>query len=143
MAGVIADLKARARILHRHIDAGHPDALARVQQLAEFRGLAADAIREGVRRRHCLAAIATELGFDGWPHAVAVLSGKESRDFGTLRYPHGGEAHWNIWSASYEEAKTIREQHGGYLLAYRRQYFIADRHFIKTIGLNPDEPDWQ
>jgi len=143
MAGVIADLKDRARILHRQIDAGDPDALRRVRQLDDFRGLAADASRERVRRRHCLAAIATELGFDGWPHAVAVLSGKESRDFGTLLYPRGADAHWNIWSASYEEAKAIREQHGGYLLAYRRHYFIADRHFITTIGLNPDDPDWQ
>ena len=50
---------------------------------------------------------------------------------------------WNIWSASYEEARTIRQQHGGYLLAYRQHFFITDRHFIKTLGLNPDDPDWE
>jgi len=143
MAGVIADLKARARILHRQVDAREPAAVARVRQLPEFRDAADDVVVAGVRRRHCLGVIASELGFDGWPHAVAVLSGNESRDFGTLLYPYGGNAHWNIWSASYEEAKTIREQHGGYLLAYRRHYFIADRHFVETLGLNPDDPDWQ
>ena len=42
-----------------------------------------------------------------------------------------------------EEAKAIREQHGGYLLAYRRHFFIADRYFIETLGLDPDDPDWQ
>ena len=28
-------------------------------------------------------------------------------DFGTHLYPHGASAHWNIWSASYDEAKAI------------------------------------
>ena len=64
-------------------------------------------------------------------------------DFGTLLYPNGASAHWNIWSASYDEAKAIRADHGGYLLAYKRHFFIVDRHFIETIGLDPDDPDWE
>ncbi len=68
-----------------------------------------------IKRRHCLAVVARELGFQGWPHAVGVLGGTDSTDFGTLLYPDGADAHWNIWSASYAEARAIREQHGGYL----------------------------
>jgi len=143
MAGVISYLKAQARILHRHIVDGESAAVVRVQRLAELRDYTAAEIAVHARRRHCLAVIANELGFHGWPHAVAVLSGKETSDFGTLLYPTGGEAHWNIWSASYEEAKAIRGQHGGYLLAYRRHYFITDRYFIETLGLSPDDPDWE
>jgi hypothetical protein len=143
MAGVISDLKAQARMLHRHVAEGDPVAAARVQQLAELHDHDLAALRERIRRRHCLAVIARELGFQGWPHAVAVLSGADSSDFGTLLYPKGGEVHSNIWSASYEEARAIREQHGGYLLAYRRHFFISDRHFIHTLGLDPDDADWQ
>jgi hypothetical protein len=142
MAGVISDLKARARILHRQIVNREPAAVARMRQLAELRDVDADALTTQTRRRHCLAVIARELGFQGWPHAVAVLRGADSRDFGTLLYPPGAEVHWNIWSASYEEAKAIRDEHGGYLLAYRRHYFITDRYFIETLGLDPDDPDW-
>ena len=29
------------------------------------------------------------------------------------------------------------------MLAYRQHFFITDRHFIKTLGLNPDDPDWE
>jgi len=143
MAGVISDLKAQARILHRQIVEREPVAVARAQQLAELRDSDTAALPGQIRRRHCLAVIARELGFQGWPHAAAVLRGTDSSDFGTLLYPKGGDVHWNIWSASYDEARTIRKQHGGYLLAYRRHFFITDRYFIETLGLNPDDPDWQ
>lgn len=142
MAGVISDLKAQARILHHQIIAREPNALARARQLAELRDSDGGALPSRVKRRHCLAVVARELGFQGWPHASAVLRGTDSSDFGTLLYPEWSHVHWNIWSASYDEASTIRQQHGGYLLAYRRHFFIADRHFIETLGLNPDDPDW-
>lgn len=143
MAGVISDLKAQARILHRQVASGDPRAVARVRALAELAGGDVHAVAGRTRRRHCLAALARELGFRGWPHAVAVLRGSETSDFGTLLYPAGAEVHWNIWCASYEEAAGIRENHGGYLLAYRRHFFITDRHFVVTLGLDPDDPDWQ
>src|SRR6185436_1730841 len=142
MAGVISDLKVHARRLHRQISRHEPQAVARTRRLDEFRDCDPASLGASIRRRHCLAVIARELGFQGWPHAVAVLRGTDSIDFGTLLYPKGAEVHWNIWSASYAEARVIREQHGGYLLAYKRQFFIVDRHFIKTIGLEPDDPDW-
>ena len=143
MAGVISDLKAHARILHRQVRQQEPLAMARTRHLAELHDHDPATLAALVRRRHCLAIIARELGFEGWPHAVAVLRGTESTDFGTLLYPKGAESHWNIWSASYDEARAIREEHGGYLLAYRRHYFIVDRYFIETLGLPPDDPDWE
>ncbi len=143
MAGVITDLKAQARILHRQVASGHTPAVARIRRLAELADGDARAPAERTRRRHCLAVLARELGFRGWPHAAAVLRGADASDFGTLLYPSGAEAHWNIWSASYREAAAIREDHGGYLLAYRRHFFIADRHFIATLGLDPDDADWE
>ena len=142
MAGVVSDLKAQARILHRLIAQREPLAVARIRQLAEFRDHDPVSLAASIRRRQCLTLIARELGFSGWPHAVGVLSGTDSTDFGTLLYPKGAEAHWNIWSASYGEARAIREQHGGYLLAYRRHFFIVDRYFIETLGLQPNDPDW-
>jgi hypothetical protein len=142
MAGVISDLKAQARILHRQVLAHEAPAVARVQRLDELRGHDTASLAAQVRRRHCLAVIALELGFQGWSNLVAVLRGADSTDYGTLLYPRGAEVHWNIWSASYEEAQAIHQQQGGYLLAYRRHFFITDRYFVDTIGLDPDDPDW-
>lgn len=143
MAESIEALKARARVLHTRLKASDAAATARARTLPELRDVTDDAMPTTAKRRHCLAIVARELGFAGWPHAVTVLGGGNADDFGTLLYPDGAAAHWNIWSASYDEAKTIRDEHGGYLLAYKRHFFIVDRHFIETIGLDPDDPDWE
>ena len=45
--------------------------------------------------------------------------------------------------ASYDEAREIRREHGGSLLACRRHFFIVDRHCIEFLGIDPDDPDWQ
>jgi hypothetical protein len=86
--------------------------------------------------------IAKELGFDGWQHAVRVLEGEETQNFGTLLHGPGAAGHWYIWSASYEEARAIRAEHGGYLLPYRHQFMIVDRHYIESLGLDPDDANW-
>jgi hypothetical protein len=117
MDDIIDVLKAKAR--QRHKRAGGDD-----------------------KRRHHLAAIAKHLGFAGWQHLVAVLKGDEAVDFGTLMYAPACSAHFNIWSASYDEASAIRSEHGGWLLPYRHQFVIVDRHFIETLGLDPDDADW-
>jgi hypothetical protein len=139
---VIDELKARARVLHRKAQSGEPDALVRLRKVEELSELDDATLIARVRRRHCLGALALEMGFPGWPDALAAFEGSAS-DFGTLLYPSAfGGGHWNIWSASYEEARAIREEHGGYLLGYRRQFFVTDRYFIESLGLDPDDPDW-
>ncbi len=144
MDELIQELKAGARILHRRTRERDADALRRVRTLPELRSLDEADLEDAIRRRHCLSVIARELGFGSWPQAVAVLRGdRDAEDFGTLLYPAGADAHWNIWSASYDEAERIRAEHGGYLLAYKRHFFIVDRHFIETLGLDPEDSDWE
>jgi hypothetical protein len=140
MSQLIEDLKAEARALHKQVQAGQGDAIARVRALRELRDASDGELAEQTLRRHCLAAIARQLGFEGWPHLVAVIEGTRDDDFGTLLYKPG---HWNIWSASYDEARTIRTEHGGYLLPYKHQFVIVDRYFIETLGLDPEDPDWE
>lgn len=140
----IAYLHGAARMLHRAAQSGQAAACARLRVEPALRSLDDAALRSAVQRRHCLAVIAHELGFDSWPHTRHILGGggDPSDPFGTLLYPAHGSAYWNIWSADYAEARAIRDQHGGYLLAYRRHYFIVESHFIAAIGLSPDDPDW-
>jgi hypothetical protein len=139
----IEHLRARARALHKAVRRGEPEACARLRALRELHACDDSQLAAQVRRRHCLSLIARELGFAGWPHAVAVIGGERADDFGTLLYPRGQSAHWNIWSADYDEARAIRTQHGGYLLAYKKHFLIVDRYFIETLGLDPDDADWE
>ncbi len=143
MAGLVEILRSHARILQREARAGSPAARARLRALAGLRDLDDATLAETAQRRHALAAIAQELGFAGWPHAAAVLGGERDDDFGTLLYPAGGAAHSNLWSADYGEARALRERVGGFLLAYKRHYFVVDRHFLETLGLDPGDPDWE
>jgi hypothetical protein len=144
MDDLIEDLKARARVLHRGAQRLEADALSRLRKVAELRELADEELAETVQRRHALTAVARELGFRDWPHARRVLTASaEVDDFGTLLYPARCSGHWNIWSASYDEARAIRQEHGGYLLAYRHQFLIVDRYYIETLGLDPEDSDWE
>jgi len=111
MASAGEELKAQARILHRRATRQDPATLERLR--------AAGVTAEPIKRRHCLAAIARELGFAGWPDVVAALEGRADVDFGTTLYPPECSGHSNIWCASYDEARDIRAQRGDYLLVYK------------------------
>ena len=85
MVDVVDGLKARARILHANVTKKEPAALTRARTLPELKKVPDDGtLAAEVKRRHCLAVIARELGFEGWPHAVSVLTGTRDDDFGTL-----------------------------------------------------------
>lgn len=138
----IADVKHHARLLQTAAARGDEAALRRLRALPELAALDDASLTSGVKRRHCLAVIASDLGFSGWPHAKAVLEGAETEDRGELMHRASGGAYWNIWSATYDEAESIRREHGGWLLAYRRQFLIVDEHFIAHLGLDPEDQDW-
>ena len=142
MVDVVSMLKTQARQLHRDIGFGKPEALSRVLRLPEFRRSAPGDLPSAIKRRHCLSTIARELGFRGWPHALAVLQGREAADFGELLYTGAQSPTLNIWSASYAEARDIHARHGGYLLAYRRHYLIVGDDYIRALGLEAEDPDW-
>lgn len=143
MVDVVDALKARARILHRKAKAGSPQVAGRLRAMDDLRLLDDEAFAAHVRRRHCLTLVARDFGFDGWGHAVQVLRGNNADDFGKLLCPPRCGGHFNIWSASYEEARTIRAQHGGYLLPYQRQFLVVDDGYLRTLGLDPEDPDWR
>jgi hypothetical protein len=139
---IIDELKGYARVLHRRAQAGEADALPGLRGLREFADKSDHDIAEKVQRRHALAVAALQLGFRSWTHALAVLTGAETEDLGTLLYPASCAGHTNIWSAQYDEARAIREARGDYLLGYRRQFLIVDRYYIDSLGLDPDAAAW-
>ena len=139
----IDEMKRRARGLHARAKDGDPDAWRRLARLPELRRLEPTARGAALRRRHALATVAREVGFDGWSHAVAVLKGRETSRFGALLYAPACSAHGNIWFAGYADAQAVHREHGGYLLPYKDQYVVVDRHFLQTLGVSPEDPDWQ
>jgi hypothetical protein len=147
MTDPLRELKIRAAILQRRIAAREPSALARWRALPEFRAGSTEQLEWSaprVVRRHCLAILASELGFSSWPHAKAVISGAQGvSDYGTLLYPKRCCGYLNLWYGRYEDAAIGRRASGGYLLAYRRQFMVVQASFIEALGLDSEASEWQ
>jgi hypothetical protein len=65
-----------------------------------------------------------------------------SGEDGTLMYVARMDAVLNRWFTSYEEARSSRESEGGYLLPYKKQFFVTEGEGIRELGLDPDDADW-
>jgi hypothetical protein len=46
------------------------------------------------------------------------------------------------WFTTYEEARASLDLEGGYLLRYRRYFFVTSSEAIRELGLDPDDSDW-
>lgn len=66
-----------------------------------------------------------------------------NEDAGKLWYQPDLDVFLNRWFSSYEEARRSLEAEGGYLLPYRRQYFVCEAEVISALGLDPEDPDWE
>jgi hypothetical protein len=147
MIDPIRELNIRAKLLHHDVDAGVASAAERLRALPELRRASAEqltAFASRIQRKHCLAAAAREAGFQGWEHAIRVLGGDEGEpDHGELLCPKNAATFLNHWFANYDEAREVHAASGGYLLAFRRQTFIAGRDYVATtLALDPDDADW-
>ena len=49
----------------------------------------------------------------------------------------------NRWFPNYEAARRSLESEGGFLLPYRRHFYVCEAGAIRALGLEPDDPDWE
>ena len=49
----------------------------------------------------------------------------------------------NNWFNSYSEAKIFHENHGGYLLTFKKQFFVVTDEYVKYIGIDPTHKCWK
>ena len=147
MIDPVRELKIRAELLHHGVSAGAAPATERLRALPELRRATAEELASfaaRAQRKHCLTAVARELGFEGWEHASRVLGGETSEsDYGAPLYPAGASAFLNRWFSNYEEARAALAE-GSYLLAYKRHAFLAEREYVASaLALDPDDDDWR
>lgn len=130
-------LKTEARLLHKAALNDDPVAIIRIRRQSPSFTMGAD-----LQRKHCLAAIARELGFDNWKSARDCFSGLRNAAYGTFLHPARCHVHWNIWFADISDARRVRAEHGGYLLEYKNQYMVVDQDYIVSLGLDPHDTMW-
>lgn len=61
----------------------------------------------------------------------------------TLWYQTNLDVFLNRWFSDYEEARRSLESEGGFLMPYRRHFFVCEPEAIRAMGLEPDDADWE
>jgi len=137
-APILDHLKNEARLLHKQAKDDLRPAVQRINKHSP-----AVALGEAIRRKHCLATIAREIGFSGWKAVVDCFEARDGADFAGFLHPKRCHIFWNIWLANYDEAKKIRAEHGGFLLTYGKQFIVVDNDYVSALGVGPEDALWQ
>ena len=95
-------------------------------------------------RKHALAAVAAEAGFESWPALKGSYAAPAPVHFDTTQlFQPATRGFLNRWFARYEQARSVLEVDPGcFLFPYRSQYFICEANFLESLGVNPRDPDW-
>lgn len=138
-------------------------AAARFRKLGSFSDTTVERIvgaRDCVKLKHALAVIAMEEGYESWKalkgFAAEVSSSRagQQADQGSAgdgpgvsdratMYDPRMDVFLNRWFARYDDARASLEEQGGFLLPYKRHFFVCEEGAIRVLGLDPDDPDWE
>jgi hypothetical protein len=97
------------------------------------------------RLADCLHETARQVGFQHWEHARRVLGGlaQAGEDMGSFWHSPRCDALLNHWFADLTRARLAQAEVQGFLLPYRRQFVVAREPFIRELGLDPADAQWQ
>lgn len=128
----LAEAKIQATILLKSLRSSDSSkAIKRFSRLPELSYLnAPNLLTQKIKYKHALAVIAIENGYPSWLDLKIQIN-----------FIVGG--YLNLWFANYTEAKFTLKEKGGFLLPYKNQFFICNANYIKQIGFDPDDPDWE
>lgn len=152
----LEEYKIKASILHKQLKSDDLEvalqAAVRFQRLVHLETAVPNEIiaqQANIQRKHALTVIALENDYTSWADLKQRLERKEKlaafrkHNKYTLLYPQRCAGFINSWYAHYEEAREHLVHDGGYLLLYKNDFFVCQRTYIQTLGLDPDDPDWE
>ncbi len=147
------EYKIQASILLKHLRSTDAEKaftaasrFCRLSHLAEDTPVSILANKGNIKLKHALAVIALENNHSSWAelkHKMERLDAFRNKNTFTDLYPRRCGGFLNEWYASYEIASQHRQQTGGYLLPYKSQFFICTDEYIRVLGLDPDDLDWE
>lgn len=158
MSGLLPldEYKTRAAILLKNLrsddKAKAEEAASRFQILPMFVESSVDDIVQqnaSIKLKHALTVQAYENKFDTWAdlkHNIEYNDKKlmfRNRNYTALHPERCSRGFINEWHAHYDEALAALKEIGGYLLPYKKQYFIVQELYIERLGLDPHDMDWE
>jgi len=140
----LAECRIRASLLLKALHAGEAQAAERLCALPALAHLSAAQLlqgRDSVQRKHALALVAHEQGYASW----AAL--KQAREAAPLDprafFRAGGRGFLNRWFSSYEAARASLREAPGFLFPFGAQFFVCEPGFVRALGVDPADPDWE
>ncbi|MBX9603513.1 MAG: hypothetical protein K2X35_21075 [Bryobacteraceae bacterium] len=127
---ILEKLKSQAAILHKR--AAETEAVLRFEAALE-------AVPARPALKHALEVIARECGFASWAELKHFLETLPAD--GVYAGSRGGGT-FNQWFRAYPPAREAWERDGGFLFPFRNQYFVCEHEFVRGIGADPGDPDW-
>ncbi|MGA2880050.1 MAG: hypothetical protein ABSG13_13970 [Bryobacteraceae bacterium] len=120
-------------------------AAERFRILPPFRDKTPEQIASDIKRKHALAVIAKETGFESWTQLrCAKLFGPETSFDTTRLFQSGNAGFLNLWFRSYNQARELLlAEPARYLFPYRRHFFLCEPLFLENAGVDPWVPDWE
>lgn len=112
-----------------HIEIQKLKAKAKLLQKSKRRAGAAIRLKEAFR------ILARAAGFNDWRDL------RDAVDATGAFCPPGASAFWQAWFASYPEAREYHAGHGGFLIPYRRQFFVCEAAYVEFLGIPLGDPD--
>jgi hypothetical protein len=146
----VSGCRAEARRLLTWLRGSDPTraraAAARFLRLRSFAAAGIDGVlaeRARVRLKHALALLAEERGQASWPELKRTLEAQAAlRAAMPPFHSRRLETLLNRWFTDHGEARASLQAQGGYLLPFRRQFFVTEAEGIRALGLDPADPDW-
>lgn len=145
------ECKVRASLLLKDLDSQDTTrslrAAERMRALPFFAGLSLGEVlarRDTVKHKHGLTVIAREAGHATWTQLKQALEATSAPGLDTrVFFQKGTSVFLNRWCATYEEAATSLAAQGGFLFPFRHQYFVCEADFLRALGVDTKDPDWE
>jgi hypothetical protein len=64
-------------------------------------------------------------------------------DADALWYSTSLDVFLNRWFSKYDEARASLLSDGGFLMPYRKHFYVCDAEVIRAMGLDPEDEDWE
>ncbi len=148
----LQEYRIRASRLMKELHGADPatalQAAGRFRILSAWAGQASEqilAVRDRVQRKHALAVVAREGGFEDWLDLRASVDDSPAETgFDTTRlFPPRNAVFLNLWFARYEEARQVLDENPTrYLFPYRHQYVLCEAGLLENLGVDAADPDW-
>ena len=148
----LEEYRIRASRLMKELRGADPvaalHAAGRLQVLSAWAGMTTEQVRDArdrVQRKHALAVVAREGGFQDWLDLRAsVDDSPDETGFDTTKlFPPRNAVLLNHWFARYEEARQVLDENPTrYLFPYRHQYVLCEAGLLENLGVDAADPDW-